>query len=418
MLKIGTVTRLATLGIIPRLLLSQGSINIGLGTFGVLYNLYLSAAGESLAFIGTFNALSILALGISAVPIGAGARLISHRLALSFGTLLLMVVQVALALSTRQAALLAAGVLSGIAQALTVVPVGPMISDRVPRGQRAVVFGRLYATWALATGAGSILGGALPGMLAGMLSLGSSTGLQAYRAALLVSVITTFFGWLLLLRSPEPPLQESPESRVDVFSGVGWAFRTERHLLTAVVITVGLFSFAVGLVAPFFNVYFAEKLHLATPVIGLLFAIASLLSVPASLIGPRLSRRLGTLAAIAVTRFALLPCLLCLMVGSRAPILAMTGFIFRFALIFGAGALDSNFTLHAVQPKNRSLASGLRTGTWNLCWAIGAGGAGQLIDTIGYPTLFLISAVLSSLASVLFVALFGLRERISEQLIE
>ena len=278
-----------------------------------------------------------------------------------------------------------------------------------------MVFGRLYATWALATGAGSVLGGALPGVLATLLSLGSSTGLQAYRAALLVSVISTFCGWLLLLRPPDPPLQKSAETRVDAFSGGGWAFRSEKQTLAAVVITIGLFSFAVGLVAPFFNLYFAQELHLATPVIGLLFALASLPSVPASLIGPRLSRRLGMLAAIAVTRFALLPCLLCLAVGTRAPALAMAGFVFRFALIFGAGALDSNFTIHAVQARNRSLASGLRTGTWNLCWAIGAEGAGLVIDRIGYPTLFLISAVLSGLASVLFVGLFGLGERVFEQ---
>ena len=124
-LEIGRITRLASLGMIPRLLLSQGCINVGLGTFGVLFNLYLAAAGESLAFIGTFNAVTILALGISAVPIGLGARLISHRQALVIGTLLLVFVQVGLSLTTRPLLLLAAGIVSGIAQALTVVPVGP-----------------------------------------------------------------------------------------------------------------------------------------------------------------------------------------------------------------------------------------------------------------------------------------------------
>jgi predicted MFS family arabinose efflux permease len=86
----------------------------------------------------------------------------------------------------------------------------------------------------------------------------------------------------------------------------------------------------------------------------------------------------------------------------------MAGFLLRFALIFLSGALDFHFTLSAVPARTRPLAAGLRTGTFNLCWALAAGGAGLLIDRVGYPAMFLTSAVLAVLASLLFLVLFGL----------
>src|SRR6266481_1550616 len=88
--EISRISRFSSWGAVPIVLLSQGLINTGLATFGVLYNLYLAAIGQSLAFIGTFNAVALLAVGMSAVPIGASARVISHRQALGIGTVVLV----------------------------------------------------------------------------------------------------------------------------------------------------------------------------------------------------------------------------------------------------------------------------------------------------------------------------------------
>jgi predicted MFS family arabinose efflux permease len=181
-----------------------------------------------------------------------------------------------------------------------------------------------------------------------------------------------------------------------------------RRTLVAVAITIGLYSFAAGLVSPFFNVYFSQQLHVATALIGTLFALAALLSVPASLLGSRLSRRLGNVNSVVLVRLAVFPCLLGLALGTALPFLAMTGFLVRFALIYLSGALDNHFTLAAVPTQTRTLAAGLRTGTYNLCWALGAGGAGTLIARVGYAALFVASAVLTALASLLFLVLFGL----------
>src|SRR5262249_54779864 len=87
---------------------------------------------------------------------------------------------------------------------------------------------------------------------------------------------------------------------------------------------------------------------------------------------------------------------------------AMLGFLARFALIFTAGALDSHFTLAAVPAEVRPLAAGVRTGTYNLFWALGAWGAGELIGRLGYGAMFLASAALTVLASLLFLFLFAL----------
>jgi predicted MFS family arabinose efflux permease len=337
-----------------------------------------------------------------------GARFISHKLALSIGTLLLVAVQVVLALAATPPLLLVAGVVWGVAQALCVVPVGPLITESVRRSERAVVFGRLYATWALATVVGSVLGGVLPGLLSDLFAVGSASGTTAYRAVLLITTVITLLSWPLLLLPFTAGTGDTSEAQVDSPEGHGWALGSVRRTAMGVVITIGLYSFAAGLVAPFMNVYFAQKLHLSTPVIGVLFGLAALLSVPGSLLGPRISRRLGSVTAVVLVRLAIFPCLLGLALGNLVPLLAMTGFLLRFALIFTAGALDSHFTLAAVPARSRPLLYGLRAGTFNLCWALGAWGAGQLIDRVGYPATFITSAILTAVASLLFLGLFGL----------
>jgi predicted MFS family arabinose efflux permease len=156
------------------------------------------------------------------------------------------------------------------------------------------------------------------------------------------------------------------------------------------------------------NVYFATKLHVSTSLIGALFAVAALLSVPGSLFGPRLSRRVGSVKAVAMARLAMVPCLFGLALGGLVPVVAMAGFLCRFALVYAAGALDAHFTLSAVPARSRPLISGLRTGTFNLCWALGAWGAGELIGRTGYQAMFLTSAALTTIGSILFFTLFGL----------
>jgi predicted MFS family arabinose efflux permease len=400
--------RISSLGAIPLLLASQGLVNVGLGTFGVLYNLYLAALGQSLPFIGTFNALSILALGLSSVPTGAAARLMSHRQVLALGTILLVAVQAVLAMAAGPSLLLFAGVVWGVAQALCLVPAGPLITESVPRAERAAVFAQLYAVWALATVVGSILGGLLPGLLAALFAIGGPGSTGAYRGALLITNGIALLGLPPLLVRRATARVDEAESQVDAPAGHGWALRTVRRTLAAVVVTMGLYSFAAGIVAPFLNIYFARELHLPTSLIGVLFALAALLSIPGSLAGPRLSRRVGSVRAVVMIRLAIAPCLLALALGNAVPLLAVIGFLVRFALIFTAGALDAHFTLSAVPMRTRPLAAGLRTGTFNLCWALGAWGAGELIERVGYPAMFLTSALLTAVASLLFLVLFGL----------
>ncbi len=403
----GYAARLGRGGAVPLLLLSQIFLNIGIGTYGVLYNLCLTAFGQPLAFIGVFNAVSLLSLGASAIPIGALTHRIGHRRMLSTGAVLLVVVQVVLAVTTEPATLIAASMLWGIAQALTVVPVAPLLSESVPVMQQASVFGRLFAAWSLAAVVGSILGGALPGMLAALFPLGQASGAAAYRSALLATTLITLLGWPLLLVPTPTRKEQSSRTEADEPMGSGWALRSVRRTAGAVAVTMALYSFACGLVASFMNVYFAEHLHQSTLVVGVLFAVAALLGMVGSLLGPRVRRRLGSVRAVAVLRLAVVPCLLILTLGMVSPYVAMLGFALRSALVYAAGALDYHFALAAVPARSRSLLSGLRTGTLNVFFALGTWSAGYLIPQMGYPALFLWSAAVTAVSGLLFLGLFG-----------
>ena len=61
--------------------------------------------------------------------------------------------------------------------------------------------------------------------------------------------------------------------------------------------------------------------------------------------------------------------------------------------------------------KGQTNASGVRTSAYNLFWALGAWGAGLLIDRVGYSAMFLVSGALTMAASLLFFGLFSLPGR-------
>jgi MFS family permease len=388
-------------------LLSQALLNVGLGVFSVLYNLYLADQGLALPFIGSFNAMNVLAVGLSAVPIGMVARRVSHRAVLTVGALCLVALQALLLFTAQPALLLVVSAGWGIAQALCLVPMGPFIAEQVDAAGRPAAFGLLFAVLSLATVLGSVLGGLLPGLLAALLALPSPHGVAAYRAALGSADLLTLLGVVPLLLLPRSTAthaiqgQESPGPRSQA-----WALRTVRRTAVAICGTIALYSLASGLVAPFFNVYFAEVQHLPTTMIGLLFALGALLSTPGSLLAPLLSARMGAVGALVVCRLAIVPCLLALAGGGSVLAIVAAGFLGRYLLINVSGAVDYSFSMDAVPARARSLVAGLRSGTFNTCWAAGAWAAGLILGHTGYALMFLASAALTALSGVAFLLLF------------
>src|SRR2546422_6664906 len=64
---------------------------------------------------------------------------------------------------------------------------------------------------------------------------------------------------------------------------------------------------ALGMTAPFFNVFFARELHASTTVIGVVFGVASILTAFATLLAPLVVRRLGRVRTVAFLKLLGVP---------------------------------------------------------------------------------------------------------------
>ncbi|MBK8045802.1 MAG: MFS transporter [Anaerolineales bacterium] len=158
----------------------------------------------------------------------------------------------------------------------------------------------------------------------------------------------------------------------------------------------------------FFNVYMDESLAVATVQIGFWAAVARLAAVPAALIGPSLSRRIGfgatgasasLLAVLGMLPLALIP----------SPAAAGIGFTVMLA---GTSLRYPAFYVYMMErtpERLRSAMNGANEMAAGLSFSLMSFIGGIIIVDYGYSAAFLAGAFLSLLGTLLFA--FYVRKR-------
>lgn len=364
---------------------------LGLGIFALVFNLYLTAQGYKEDFVGLFSFANTAAIGGFAIPAGAISNRVGPRACLAFASVMMGISGIALAFAVHPALILACGVVYGLSNALIFVPSGPYLVDNTGESERLQAFSINFATMSSAQVLGSLASGYLPGIFAASFALGGG-GVEAYRLTLIVGALVCFVGAapMLLARSGErriiarvatapvrPPLTQAVARRVLLQFAAA-------NLLVAM---------ATGLILPFFNVYFDEVLGASVELIGVIFAVASLLMVPFSLVGPAMARRIGTVNSIVAFRLVTAPFAFAL---AAFPSLALgaVAYIGRASLVSVTWPLDNAFAMTLMPPRMRATQAGIRSAAWNIGWSVASLVAGQVIVGIGYWVVFLASGVL------------------------
>src|SRR2546428_6183013 len=101
-------------------------------------------------------------------------------------------------------------------------------------------------------------------------------------------------------------------------------------------LTEGGAGLALGMTAPFFNVFFAQQLHASTTAIGVTFGVGSILTAFATLLGPLVVRRLGRVRAVAFLKFLGVPFLV-LIALAPGVVTAGGGYVLALMLLGGGG---------------------------------------------------------------------------------
>jgi MFS family permease len=373
------------------------------GIWAVLFNLYLLRLEYTPEFIGLVHATSMLAFSIFCVPAGTLGTRWGGRHVLIMSTIMLTIGNGLLPLAEFIPApwqagwLLATSAFTRFGLAAYYVNSMPFVMGVTRSEERNHAFSMQVALEPLAGFAGSLIGGTLPEVFAAVLH----TSLEepaSFRYPLLINALLFIPGVLALLFTGKGQIEQTPGERTE-------AGRAPYILIALIAVAVALRLAGRMTVVTFFNVYLDAGLHISTALIGVLAAIGKLLSVPAALITPLLIERWGKERAIILGSFGIALSILPLALVPHWSA-AGVGFIGVTALFSVTSAPIRVYSQEIVSPEWRAMMSAALTMGAGLSASAMAFGGGYMITSLGYSSVFLAGAGLTTLGGLIFWAHF------------
>jgi hypothetical protein len=160
----------------------------------------------------------------------------------------------------------------------------------------------------------------------------------------------------------------------------------------------------------FLNVYLDDGFRVPTAAIGTVSAVAQLLSSGAALLTPVLAKRWGNVRVFSWASMAAVLCVLPLAVVPHWVAVSL-GYLGITALYGIAYPAINVYQMELVLSDWRTAMSGVTAMASGLNYSAVSLIGGQVIASVGYPPLFLGSAAVTLVGSVLFAAYFGRRDQ-------
>jgi MFS family permease len=377
------------------------------GIYSVLFNLYLLRLGHGPELIGLVNSAGLITFASFSLPAGLlGSRWGGRRMMLA--GLYLMIVGCSLLpfvefmpLDWQVSWLIFTYVPTFLGLSLFFVNAAPFIMEVITPEERSQVFSVQVALWALAGFTGSLVGGFLPGFFATFLN-SSLNEPDPYRYPLWLAAILLLPAIIAMSTTRPVDTKQAPQEKKP-----GISLNQMGLLMLGVVAMMALIRLlqvaSMGTASTFINVYLDTNLHVSTATIGLLSALARLLSVPAALLTPFLSARRGSASVVV---WASLGSTL-----SMLPLIFIPHWLAAGLSFMGVVALSSLrysafmvYSMELAPPDWRSTMSGAGEMAAGFSFALMALSGGYIIATLGYHTLFLIGFALSLVGTLLFWA--------------
>lgn len=391
------------------------------GVFAVLLNLYLLRMGYGPEQVGLVNAVGTLTFAIASLPSGAlgerfgSLRVLTIGIALMLAGCLLLPLADTLAAAVRLPWLMGTLALAYLGLALFFVNTAPFILGAVVAEQRTRVFSYQTALLSLAAFVGSLVGGALPPLFAGLLGAGLDAA-APYRYALLVSglALLAALGAALAIR-PERGPGPAPGGRAVAQAPAAAAVAAPILGLLALIAGVRFLQVAgVGATTTFFNVYLDAELMLPTAQIGAIIAAGRLVGVPAALATGYLTGRFGKPGVVIATSLAtaagILPLALVPHWGAAA-----VSFVSVVSLSWIRYSASIVYYLELAPPARRATVSGVAEMAGGICFTLITFGGGYMIAFLGYRPLFLSAAAVTAASALAFWLAFRGRRPYEEE---
>jgi MFS family permease len=172
--------------------------------------------------------------------------------------------------------------------------------------------------------------------------------------------------------------------------------------LTRLTVKLATPNFLIGVGAailiPYMNVFFKDRFNISDSLLGLLFSLSFLFISIGSLIGPRLTTRLGgKIRTVAFTQLASV--VFMLMIGFVPSLwVAGFGFLMRSALMNMSAPLYSAFCMEQTPEHQQGMASSVLNVAWLIGWAVGPYISGVVQERYGFSPLFITTTLLYLIA--------------------
>ncbi|WP_123039689.1 MFS transporter [Cohnella candidum] len=381
--------------------------NAGLGTFGLVYNLYVRALGFEHTMVGSLVGMTAVASAIILIPAGILNDRLGPRRVVSYGLLLVLAALTARSLLEGRQGLMFSAFLGGMAQAVVSATILPFMANNSTPAQRVHLFSLNMALAMIASVLGNLIGGSFSDMFHYLLGLDAVVSL---RWTLMIGVGFIALGLVPVLAYSS----DGTTAAVSGKPGVQWQRLSGRQRASLKIIALFAFlsllsSSAGGMIVPYLNVYFEDRFLISNTLIGLIVSLGQGATALAYLLGPVFARKLGDAKAVVVLQLSSIPFMLVTAYSTNF-YLAGTGYLFRQALMNAATPFYNTIKMKYVDPAMRGLASSSGEAMFNLGWFLAApvstGLIAQYGSYYGYAYAFSITAVVYTLISVLFYFFF------------
>jgi MFS family permease len=382
---------------------------LGIGVFALVFNLYLVQLGYNEGFIGAFNAVYTLSMGITCLILGWLINRFGNWTCLTIGTAEFIISLIVLALVTGEPLLLVLSALNGIGSAFIMTAQMPFVIEWTPRRHTATIAALSSALNSGSVMLGSLMGGLLPGVVASVLDV-QSESVSAYRWTLIIGAVVTVVSLIPNLMMGDARRESHhADFRVSHAQLLSHRVRRQARRDVGALILLGLFlALGVGAIEPFYNVLLTDMGSSAST-IGIIFAISGLGATVLSLAGPPLAHRIGLVSAQLWTRLFHVPIHLLLIVVP-SPLIVSLAYAGRKISGSVSWPLESSHAGGLLPPQARAYAFGLRSASWNMGYAAAAFVSGLVISATGsYTPAYIALAVFCVLSVMVYVIAFGNR---------
>jgi len=284
--------------------------------------------------------------------------------------------------------------LTGLFNMLIIVSISPLMMKLSTAGNRTLLFSLTYGLQTIAGAVGSIFAGQLPGLFGRLFGVGPTSAI-AYQAVLMTTLLigTTALIPLWLMREPGARQTQPLPGERQISSS------SPLTRLTVKLATPNfLIGFGAAILIPYMNVFFKDRFQISDSLLGMLFSLSSLFIGIGSLIGPRLTTRLG--GKIRTVAFTQLSSVIFMLMIGFVPSLWVAGIasLFRAALMNMSAPLYSAFCMEQTPEPQQGFVSSVMNIAWQIGWSVGPYISGVVQVRYGFTPLFITTTLLYLLA--------------------